>query len=556
MQKAFYLGLCFAAQFYLGQTYEIQYTTSFEGKPTTSKNPIITYANADKTLILNQNILDGKAKYPFEFTEIQRKDNTVAQYAYLSADQLIETKDNTTLAKQEFKLTDETKKILNHTVRKAVTSIRSNTMEVWFTQDLKVKGGPTVLGQDLGLVLEVVRNGNFVTRASSIKKVKEAKGNFLLKDKNIQEKDALTYQDMIWKSRFTQIPVFQNEQINFTDHPKSSDGILRFANGTIILKKVKFPEITKGQNVFVELKEQSNGDAYDRTGSVFIIPQDREISFFDGLQSGSDKLPIYDNGNGEKYKGISLTPNYLPALELMRFFTPFGISHFNKQVQLKGKDWQTIVPYRQEISELTPELSGKEVWVGTYIGNYDKGGHKVSLEFTIHPGDEPIFKNNYVLPLFTTTNIMEMAGQGYPTLFNSDKGLQVEFTLGKDLKNAQLRYITTGHGGWGNGDEFQPRKNSIFLDGKQAFSYTPWRTDCGTYRLFNPSSGNFSTGLSSSDLSRSTWCPGTLTAPIFIDLGDLKAGKHSIEVKIPQGKPEGNSISFWNVSGTLLGEIK
>ena len=34
---------------------------------------------------------------------------------------------------------------------------------------------------------------------------------------------------------------------------------------------------------------------------------------------------------------------------------------------------------------------------------------------------------------------MEMAGQDYPTMFNSDKGVEVEFTLTKDLK--MLSYV-------------------------------------------------------------------------------------------------------------------
>jgi len=86
---------------------------------------------------------------------------------------------------------------------------------------------------------------------------------------------------------------------------------------------------------------------------------------------------------------------------------------------------------------------------------------------------------------------MEMAGQEYGTLFSSPKGLEVHFTLQKDLNNARLRYITTGHGGWENGDEYLPKKNTITLDGKTAFAFVPWRQDCGTYRLYNPASGNF-----------------------------------------------------------------
>jgi hypothetical protein len=139
-------------------------------------------------------------------------------------------------------------------------------------------------------------------------------------------------------------------------------------------------------------------------------------------------------------------------------------------------------------------------------------------------------------------------------MFNADKGLVVNFKLDKDLKNVRLRYITTGHGGWENGDEFAPKKNTLLLDEKEVFHLTPWREDCGSYRLYNPASGNFPNGLSSSDYSRSNWCPGMVTNPVYIDLGDLKAGNHTLQVKIPQGPNEGSSFSAWNVSGVLIGE--
>jgi hypothetical protein len=327
---------------------------------------------------------------------------------------------------------------------------------------------------------------------------------------------------------------------------------MRFANGTVILKKIKVPNISGGSQIFVDLTEQSNGDAYDRTGSVFIIPINKTVTFLDGFQKGIKSLPVYDNGNGKLYQGIVADENYSPLIELMRFFTPFGIKQYNT-LQLKDKVWEEKVSYRQDISELATTLSG-DIYVGVFIGNYDKGGHKVSANITIHSEENAKTKSSNVIALFNTTNVLEMAGQEYATMFNSDKGLVVNFILEKDLKNAKLRYITTGHGGWENGDEFVPKKNTINLDEKEVFHGTPWREDCGSYRLYNPASGNFPNGLSSSDYSRSNWCPGMITNPIYIELGDLKAGNHSIQVKIPQGANEGTSFSSWNVSGVLLGE--
>lgn len=533
------------------QNYKITYLKSSNGNLIEGQDPVWVYATETAAGISSEKISLKKADYPFEEISIDRSNNTFYQIATLGSDRSIASKDTTSLAKQTFEFLNDTKKIFGYNCKKAKTVINSNTIELWYTNDLKVKGAPTVLGQNLGLVLEMIRNGNFVIAAKKIEKIK-APPSFLW-IKPIKIVDGLTYKDLLWKSRFTTIPIFKDQIINFSDQSVSNDTILRFANGTIAVRKVRIPEIKLGSQLFVDVTEQSNGDAYDRTGSFFIIPTDKSISFLDGLKNGVKTLPLYSNGNGKEYQGVVAHLTYSPIVELMRFFTPFGIKQYNT-LQLKDKTWAENVLYRQDISDLRSLLSNQEVWVGINIGNYDKGGHKVSANFTIHNEEESKAVPTQVIPLFCTNNIMEMAGQEYGTMFNTDKGLDVSFKLDQPLKNCKLRYITTGHGGWENGDEFVPKKNSIFLDGKETFSFTPWRQDCGSYRLSNPASGNFPNGLSSSDYSRSNWCPGTVTNPVFIDLGNLEAGNHTIQVKIPLGLPEGTSFSAWNVSGVLIGE--
>ncbi|MEC4004783.1 PNGase F N-terminal domain-containing protein [Flavobacterium sp. SUN052] len=548
MKTLFYSFLFLFSISIFGQTnYKITYLKSSNGKLIENQDAILVFSNEKQSLISSEAIINEKSEFPFEQTIITNLN--YLQVANLSKIKTIATKDSTSIGKQSFELQSETKKIVGYNCKKAKIIINSNTIEIWYTNDLKVKGAPTVLGQNLGLVLEMNRNGNFVITATKVERIKQFP---ILKVDENKTLDVLTYRDLLWKSRFTSISIFKDEVINFSDASKSNDSILRFANGTIILKKIKIPAIAKGSQVFIDVTEQSNGDAYDRTGSVFMIPMDKKMSFLDGLQNGVKTLPIYDNGNGKQYQGIVSTENYSPLIELMRFFTPFGIKQYNT-IQLKDKIWEERVSYRQDISELTSALNNQEVYIGTFIGNYDKGGHKVSVNITIHPEEEIVAKAAFAIPLFNSTNVMEMAGQEYGTLFNSDKGLLVTFTLNSDLKNAKLRYITTGHGGWENGDEFVPKKNTIYLDEKEVFHFTPWREDCGSYRLYNPASGNFPNGLSSSDYSRSNWCPGMVTNPTYIDLGDLKAGIHTIQVKILQGANEGTSFSSWNVSGVLIG---
>jgi GLPGLI family protein len=533
----------------------ITYTRSSNGKLIENQDAILVFTNESETLITSENMLRRKASFPYEQSLINRSENKILQVTQLKRKESVTTVDSVSLAKQTFEFLKETKTILGYKCQKAKTIINSNTIELWYTNELQVKGAPTTLGQNIGLVLEIVRNGNFVISATKIETIKSVIVSDILQSSatNSAILDGLTYKDLVWKSRFTTLKIFENEIINFSDSSISNDSILRFASGTILLKKVTFPKIKNSDLVFLDLKEQSNGDAYDRTGSVFIIPQEKKQSFLDGLQNGAKTLPIYENGNGKKYQGFVATTNFDPLIELMRFFTPFGIKQYN-HIQLKDKTWHEIVPYRVDITDLKSSISGKSVYVGTFIGNYDKGGHKISMNVTLHPSESSLKQPNYCLPLFNTTNVMEMAGQEYATLFNHEKGLEVTFTLEKDLKNAQLRYITTGHGGWENGDEFVPKRNTIILNGTEVYSFIPWRQDCGSYRLYNPASGNFNDGLSSSDLSRSNWCPGTVTNPIYIELGDLKAGTHLLQVKIPQGEPEGGSFSAWNVSGVLLGE--
>jgi len=456
-------------------------------------------------------------------------------------------------------LLPDTATILGYRCKKAKVIVRSNTIEVWYTNALSVKGTPSIgITPGLGLVLKTVRNGEQEVVATNITtgKVKNTELNWPTTTGIGSVVDAATYNQQIIESRFKTVTVFNKEQLSFGyDKPNPSEGqtdvTYHYAGGTVILKKIKLQDYKAGTQLFAELTQYSNGDAYDRTGSVFMIPLDKQQSFLNGLQKGVKALPVYK----EKYQGVVATDNYLPTLELLRFFTPFGVNKYNKVSNIKGYNWADSAVFREDITELQPRLQG-EVWIGVFIGNYDKGGHIVSLRLKYYPGDGEGNQKpaQFLLPIFNTTNLMEMAGQEYGTMFDHDS-LTVTVNVPQGIKDLKLRYITTGHGGWGGGDEFNQKINEIFVDGKSIYHFIPWRTDCGTYRLLNPSSGNFANGLSSSDLSRSNWCPGSLTPPIYIPLSDLSPGKHILKVAIPLGKREGSAFSAWNVSGCLIGTI-
>lgn len=429
--------------------------------------------------------------------------------------------------------------------------VNSNTIDISYTQDLAFRGTPQAsVGVPDGLVLKVVRNGDTVQEAIAVNPLKEAEA---LLPTSMGE--SMNYDDYLWEinnANVITVNVFDQDRISFTgaklpEGELKSNTIYQAGGGTIIMKKVKLPDYTADRSIYCEVVQYSDGDAYDRTGSVFVVPTDKEQSFLDAMRN-LDSTPFFHANNGVDYHGLVSTPTYTAPLEIMRFFTGFGVRAYNGARKVKGQEWVDSVNYKMQVTSFATELKG-EVWVGAYIGNWDAKGHKVSVKLKYHPdGGSNVHK---VMPLFNTVNYLEQAGQPYPVFMLDDK-LNAKFTATEKMENVMLYYMTTGHGGWGNGDEFNQKINTIYLDGKKVISFIPWRDDCATYRNNNPCSGNASNGETSSDYSRSNWCPGTVTNPEYIYLGDIEPGEHTITVEIPQGAPEGGSNSYWCLSGSLI----
>ncbi len=458
--------------------------------------------------------------------------------------------------------TEET--ILGYPCKYAVLTSFSNKIEIWYSEKNGAKGSPYLnyIPDDQSLVLKIVINGNRNLTATSIEKIEP--GDFqdypLEKAKTVSTAEL---EELKIKSRYSVITVFENERINFENNLEPPGEIelelnktYRFSKGSVILKKIKLPESwKKGGQIFARLTGWSDGDAYDRTGSVFIIPGiNKKNSMLNALLNGVDVLPVFTDNKGMKYQGITKTDDYDPPVEIMRFFTSFGVRYFNTRRVINNYPWKDAAVYKEEVTSLIPDED--EIWIGVFIGNYDKGGHMVNLELDFYPSfEEEKAAKRWIQPLFYTVNIMEMSGQNYGRLFRDDT-LSADFEVPENVEKLQLLYTSTGHGGWGGGDEFNPKINRVFIDGKPVYEVIPWRTDCATYRLYNPASGNFGNGLSSSDLSRSNWCPGTLTPPYLVPLKNIEPGTHTIQVVIDQGEDEGGSFSHWGVSGILTGNVK
>lgn len=301
----------------------VEYESYLNNKLVNQDNPIMLISNLEYAFLYQKKHLDvGIEDYPYEQSYIDFKNQEYLSLAQLDLKSRIKTV--ATNRYTNFQLNRETKKIAGYTCKKATIEINSNKYTLWYTDVIKAKGSPLFLGSNLGLVLEIDRNGTYKITAKKITQNLSIDINPYLKLEGSEMVDQKLYKKKVWESRFKTIPLFENDLVNYSDTLINKPNLQRFAKGTLLVTKVKFPKINNTDQVFVNLTEQSNGDAYDRAGSLFLIPYYHEISLMDALERGLDILPVYQNKeSSNKYQGVVATNNYTPPIELMRFFTPF-----------------------------------------------------------------------------------------------------------------------------------------------------------------------------------------------------------------------------------------
>lgn len=367
------------------------------------------------------------------------------------------------------------------------------------------------------------------------------------------------------------IEVFKNENVRFSSEKKNPQNMY-LSGGRLVVKKVKAPIYKKGTDVSVELKLTSNGDPWDKSGSLFVVKDTNSLNIINIAKGETfDEASKIANTNA-----IVKTEQYTPAVEILRFMTPFGVGHFSDQKlhndtkyyrPVSVPSWEDKVVWKQDISHLQTLLQG-EFYIGIWIDTWTKEGYNVDV--SLHYSSRDLAKKE-VLPLVNT--IYYIDGQKIPDFF-AEQPLNLNFNLKKDAKNAYLYYITTGHGGHSGGDEFVKKQNSIFFNENRVFSFIPWRNDCASFRRFNPSSGVWAKKdtamffnenrerekrviverIASSDLSRSNWCPGSDVVPQKIFLGNIKKGNHQLKIEIPATKNKENQQNHWLVSAYLVYE--
>ena len=379
--------------------------------------------------------------------------------------------------------------------------------------------------------------------------------------------------------------IFDDAVIHFDEkqHPGSISevgGTLVIANGRILLKKVALPRHSRDARLMVSVTLASNGDPWDKAGSLFVIPSDTRISMID-VARGSAAYPAATSDAKKTLRGMIPEKGFVPPVELLRFMTPFGVGYYNPKDSVQREQimptyidgFAENVEWADDITDRLPIFQAEDsVYVGLAIDSWLPTGYRVTVKLTMLEssvkGDRA--KKQHVLPLCNTLAYYQ---QDYCDYF-AKRTLDIPFSLPKACRNATLYYIVTGHGGHDGGDEFTPCENILQLDGNEILRFTPWRNDCASFRRFNPSTGvwlhkrkvrvighrgrevkEVEEPFASSDLSRSNWCPGSQVPPVSVPIQNLAKGSHSLSISIPKAQEsQGDRLNHWLVSAWIVWE--
>ncbi|HEY3389875.1 MAG TPA: hypothetical protein VGK38_09910, partial [Prolixibacteraceae bacterium] len=164
----------FAGTKKLPEIVKVTFQVMVNGKPRTEgvKSMLMCSSAASKSWTEN----DSKTLLPTIAKETSYIDfgaKNTFQVARFSNGRLI----NTPMAFSEYPVlaeTGETADILGYRCKKVKTSLRSNSIDIWYTAELGVKGTPSMAyGIPDGLVLKIVRNGNYEIVATEVKPLKQ-----------------------------------------------------------------------------------------------------------------------------------------------------------------------------------------------------------------------------------------------------------------------------------------------------------------------------------------------------------------------------------------------
>jgi len=199
--------------------------------------------------------------------------------------------------------------------------------------------------------------------------------------------------------------------------------------------------------------------------------------------------------------------------------------------------------HEQDVSSLAPLLKGNVTICG-FIDTWLPNAWKVELKLK-YTRNSTTVNPSQVIPIISWK---EFKRKDITAVKPS-----ITFTIPQKTYKSVLTLYTSGHAINDNPDEFTTKEHVLYVDGKEVFRRSPWRSDCKSFRSVNPYSAIWEGDIWSSDLDRSNWCPGDEVVPFLIDLTkSLPPGQHTIRLSIENIHfVNDTQFGYWRVSSFL-----
>lgn len=341
------------------------------------------------------------------------------------------------------------------------------------------------------------------------------------------------------------------------------DGILRHRTSLYAIKLTDEQLAQIGDSLEMHVRVQACCDNYDRIGNV-------NIAF----------VP-----KGQKtYK-----PDEVQRIEIGRFITPF----MNKNKKPDTVPYEYKVPYLSYIFRDSELRAQYDIWVELEIFGVPYAANQQikgcadrsdvflgTLKFSTINENRGVMTDKDVLVPIVIKNPEYIAHNlnNYDERATDEIGKTIKtytFTVPKDVADGQLVVVTSNHGANEGGEEYNRRWHYIYYDGGEepVMVYKPGRNSCEPFRKYNTCPNGIYGYFKRSDetwQSFSNWCPGDVIDNRIIDLGEVKAGTHTVCISVPDAEFVGGqgdipvSIFFQgltegilnNIDGVSMGESK
>lgn len=332
------------------------------------------------------------------------------------------------------------------------------------------------------------------------------------------------------------------------------DGILRHRTSLYAIKLTDEQLAQIGDSLEMHVRVQACCDNYDRIGNV-------NIAF----------VP-----KGQKtYK-----PDEVQRIEIGRFITPF----MNKNKKPDTVPYEYKVPYLSYIFRDSELRAQYDIWVELEIFGVPYAANQQikgcadrsdvflgTLKFSTINENRGVMTDKDVLVPIVIKNPEYIAHNlnNYDERATDEIGKTIKtytFTVPKDVDDGQLVVVTSNHGANEGGEEYNRRWHYIYYDGGEepVMVYKPGRNSCEPFRKYNTCPNGIYGYFKRSDetwQSFSNWCPGDVIDNRIIDLGEVKAGTHTVCISVPDAEFVGGqgdipvSIFFQGLTEGILNNI-